>query len=72
MWSPHTGIVDWGLVTQYYGKDFTALGGDIHLNFEVNDFKVAPESQVKSVGGNQKAVRITGSNGVYTRKLCSL
>lgn len=35
LWSPHTGIVDWGLVTQHYGKDFTERGGDIHFNFEV-------------------------------------
>lgn len=36
IWSPHTGIVDWGLVTKHYGKDFQEKGGDIHLNFEVN------------------------------------
>lgn len=33
--SPHTGIVDFALVTEYYGKDFQKGGGDIHLNFEV-------------------------------------
>ncbi|KAL9699247.1 hypothetical protein quinque_002688 [Culex quinquefasciatus] len=38
IWSPHTGIVDWGLVTQYYGKDFKQAGGDVHLNFEVSKF----------------------------------
>lgn len=37
--SPHTGIVDWGLVTQYYGTDFKNAGGDIFLNYEVNEFK---------------------------------
>lgn len=36
IWSPHTGIVDWGLVTKQYGKDFQEKGGDIHLNFKVN------------------------------------
>lgn len=64
MWSPHTGIVDWGLVTRHYGEDFKQMGGDIHLNFEVNDFKIAQATQVKSVGANEKAVRVTGSNGV--------
>ncbi|KAL9699250.1 hypothetical protein quinque_002691 [Culex quinquefasciatus] len=39
IWSPHTGIVDWGLVTQYYGKDFKQAGGDVHLNFEVSKFE---------------------------------
>lgn len=36
LWSPHTGIVDWKLVTNYYAEDFKQDGGDIHLNFEVN------------------------------------
>lgn len=39
IWSPHTGIVDWELVTQYYAKDFKQAGGDIHLNFEVSKFE---------------------------------
>lgn len=67
LWSPHTGIVDWGLVTQYYGKDFEALGGQVHLNFQVDGFKVAPESQQskpQSSEGNKFPVRVTGSNGV--------
>lgn len=69
LWSPHTGIVDWGLVTQYYGKDFEALGGQVHLNFQVDGFKVAPESQNKpqSSEGNKFPVRVTGSNGQSVR-----
>ncbi|RZC35557.1 L-2-hydroxyglutarate dehydrogenase, mitochondrial-like, partial [Asbolus verrucosus] len=39
LWSPHTGIVDWALVTEYYGRDFEENGGEIHFNFEVNGFK---------------------------------
>lgn len=38
LWSPHTGIVDYKLVTQAYAKEFTQAGGTIHLNFEVNGF----------------------------------
>lgn len=33
--SPHTGIVDYTVVTESYGTDFKKAGGDIHLNFEV-------------------------------------
>lgn len=33
--SPQTGIIDYVLVTQHYGKDFQQNGGDIHLGFEV-------------------------------------
>lgn len=35
LWSPHTGIVDYRLVTKSYAKDFKTVNGDIHLNFEV-------------------------------------
>lgn len=38
IWSPHTGIVDWAQVTQYFAKDFKKAGGDIFLDFEVNKF----------------------------------
>lgn len=36
--SPHTGIVDWGLVTQHYGEDFKRAGGNIYLDFKVTKF----------------------------------
>lgn len=36
--SPHTGIVDWGLVTKHYGEDFKKSGGDIYLDFKVTKF----------------------------------
>lgn len=36
--SPHTGIVDWALVTEYYAKDFKNAGGEIFTNFEVKTF----------------------------------
>lgn len=36
--SPHTGIVDWALVTEYYAKDFKNAGGTIFTDFEVKDF----------------------------------
>ena len=68
LWSPQKGIVDWGLVTQYYGKDFKELGGDVHLNYEVNGFSMAAESQHHQAGSaaasNEYPVRVTGKNGV--------
>ncbi|XP_005109885.1 L-2-hydroxyglutarate dehydrogenase, mitochondrial [Aplysia californica] len=42
--SPHTGIIDWGLVTKYYGKEFEKRGGTIYTNFEVTKFDIAAES----------------------------
>lgn len=38
LWSPHTGIVDYALVTEHYGRDFTKAGGRIILNFAVKKF----------------------------------
>ncbi|XP_068632315.1 L-2-hydroxyglutarate dehydrogenase, mitochondrial [Battus philenor] len=38
LWSPHTGIVNWGEVTNSYIKDFEDCGGKSYLNFEVNKF----------------------------------
>jgi L-2-hydroxyglutarate oxidase LhgO len=40
--SPHTGIVDWGLVARHYGSFFENLGGKIKLNFEVDEFSHSP------------------------------
>lgn len=38
LWSPHTGIVNYALVTQQYGRDFTEAGGEIFTNFDVKQF----------------------------------
>nr|XP_026483542.1 L-2-hydroxyglutarate dehydrogenase, mitochondrial [Vanessa tameamea] len=38
LWSPHTGIVDWGEVTNSYVRDFVRSGGKTYLNFEVKKF----------------------------------
>ncbi|XP_055629389.1 L-2-hydroxyglutarate dehydrogenase, mitochondrial isoform X2 [Toxorhynchites rutilus septentrionalis] len=45
IWSPHTGIVDWGRVTQYYAKDFKNAGGDVYLNFEVSKFEESTDPE---------------------------
>ena len=38
LWSPHTGIVDWGEVAKMYGTQFKEKGGKIHLEFEATNF----------------------------------
>lgn len=43
LWSPHTGIVDWALVTRHYADDVEKAGGDIFLNYEVSDFSECKE-----------------------------
>ncbi|KAF2367717.1 FAD dependent oxidoreductase [Trinorchestia longiramus] len=39
LWSPHTGIVDWGLVTEHYARNFKDRGGIIHTQAEVIGFQ---------------------------------
>ena len=53
LWSPHTGIVDWGEVAKMYGTQFQQLGGKIHMEFEATQFI---ESQ-----DNDKPVTIVGN-----------
>ncbi|CAK1600943.1 unnamed protein product [Parnassius mnemosyne] len=45
LWSPHTGIVDWGKVTNSYVKDFEECGGKSYLNYEVNKFTEAEDAE---------------------------
>merc|ERR1719495_2906818 len=44
IWSPHTGIVDWGLVARHYGKVFQEAGGEVKLGFGVAGFRQADEN----------------------------
>ncbi|SPP79421.1 L-2-hydroxyglutarate dehydrogenase, mitochondrial [Drosophila guanche] len=41
--SPHTGIVDWALVTEHYGQDFKKAGGRIYLDYNVKKFSETKE-----------------------------
>jgi len=40
IWSPETGIVDWGRVARHYGEVFHARGGEILTQFEAIDFQL--------------------------------
>ncbi|XP_073817044.1 L-2-hydroxyglutarate dehydrogenase [Musca autumnalis] len=55
LWSPQTGIVDWGLVTEYFGQDFKQAGGDIYLDFKVTKFE-----ESKDAGASEYPVTIRG------------
>ncbi|KAG0728764.1 L-2-hydroxyglutarate dehydrogenase, mitochondrial [Chionoecetes opilio] len=58
IWSPHTGIVDWALVTEHYGKNFRDLGGSIYLDFEVKDFSLVEDDRNENPAGTNYPVRI--------------
>lgn len=44
LWSPHTGIVDFSQVTHHYADDIRQSGGDIILDYEVNEFSESKEN----------------------------
>ncbi|CAG0893467.1 unnamed protein product [Cyprideis torosa] len=45
LWSPHTGIIDWGLVTRTYGEDVSRRGGRIAYGKEVTGFSPSENSE---------------------------
>lgn len=45
IWSPWTGIVDWGLVCRHFADEFKKMGGEVFLNFEVTGFAECAESK---------------------------
>jgi L-2-hydroxyglutarate oxidase LhgO len=63
VWSPHTGIVDFTLVTEQYAKDFKQLGGHIYLDFPVSAFEEIKESNA-SGEENKYPVQIKGPGKV--------
>lgn len=78
IWSPQTGIVDWGLVTQSYGNDFKVAGGDIFLNFTVKKFTETPtnaEYPITVLGNGENAVQtkyVLTCGGLQSDKLAQL
>ncbi|XP_015791545.1 L-2-hydroxyglutarate dehydrogenase, mitochondrial [Tetranychus urticae] len=53
LWSPNTGIVDWGLVTQAFAQDFKSNGGQVKVNFEVQGFDMVEGDPPKVVISNK-------------------
>lgn len=41
IWSPHTGIVDWGVVTKRFAIDFEKRGGTVFTNYGVSNIGVS-------------------------------
>ncbi|CAH1173469.1 unnamed protein product [Phaedon cochleariae] len=74
IWSPHTGIVDWGLVTRSYGEDFLQGGGDIYLNFGVRSFQLSEDQDypvlvVAKSGEVLKAKYVLTCGGLHSDQL---
>lgn len=78
LWSPQTGIVDWGMVTQYYGKDFVAAGGEVLVEFEAKRFDESgdPAFPVRIAGNRSEDVvwtkHVLTCAGLYADKVAEL
>ncbi|XP_048526368.1 L-2-hydroxyglutarate dehydrogenase, mitochondrial [Dendroctonus ponderosae] len=77
LWSPHTGIIDYGLVTKQYGVDFKEKGGEIYLNFEVNGFGQSSDKNYPVLirakdGQSVKSKYVLTCGGLQSDKLAEL
>lgn len=67
LWSPNTGVVDFGLVTRSLAHDVITTGrGDIKLSFQANKFEKDPESGRIVISGVEPGQR--GPKKVVTAK----
>ncbi|GIY99801.1 l-2-hydroxyglutarate dehydrogenase, mitochondrial [Caerostris extrusa] len=77
IWSPNTGIVDWGQVTKSFADDCRERGADIYLNFPVKTFSTISENPVGSVVISGKTTNILCKHvitcgGLHSDKLAML
>ncbi|CAG9761877.1 unnamed protein product [Ceutorhynchus assimilis] len=77
LWSPHTGIIDYSIVTQQYGIDFKEKGGEVYLNFEVNKFEKSQDPKYPVLiqskdGQNVKSKYVLTCGGLQSDKLAEL
>eukprot|EP01133_Synstelium_polycarpum_P007504 gene7504-8780_t len=74
--SPNTGIVDYHAVTMSFGRDIQRMGGDIHLNFEANNFVHHPENNTITItsaaGESLNARYIITCAGLYSDRVSKL
>lgn len=79
IWSPNTGIADFQAVAHSYAREFQALGGVIHTNFEVvqaHEEKLGGEVQSITLTSKQKqsvkSSRVLVCGGLYADRLAVL
>ncbi|GAM18925.1 hypothetical protein SAMD00019534_021000, partial [Acytostelium subglobosum LB1] len=73
--SPHTGIVDFGVVTQSFGSDVKRMGGNIMLNFNASQFDMQRDGTmlVGAADGRQvSAAFVISCAGMYSDRVAKL
>jgi L-2-hydroxyglutarate oxidase LhgO len=73
IFSPVTGIVDWGLVARHYAGDVKAAGGDLFLNREVTRIeRRGGVTILHSPAGAIEARAVITCGGLYSDKLAKM
>lgn len=70
LWSPHTGIVDWGLVTRSYAEDFEKRGGTVFMKYSLKKLSIVGETA--TAGKANKYPVSIGSTGELVSSFLSL
>ncbi|VBB27046.1 unnamed protein product [Acanthocheilonema viteae] len=56
LWSPYTGIVDWGLVTKSYAQDFENRGGIVYTKYPLKTLLLVGESEKENVANDYPVI----------------
>uniref|UniRef100_A0A1I8F0F1 L-2-hydroxyglutarate dehydrogenase, mitochondrial n=1 Tax=Wuchereria bancrofti TaxID=6293 RepID=A0A1I8F0F1_WUCBA len=52
LWSPYTGIIDWGLVTKSYAQDFQNRGGVVYTKYPLKTLVLVGESRKENMAND--------------------
>ncbi|HEV3156001.1 MAG TPA: L-2-hydroxyglutarate oxidase [Candidatus Baltobacteraceae bacterium] len=73
IFSPVTGIVDWGRVSDSYADEAREMGADLYLGREVTAIRrVGSHSVVETSGGPIEATYVITCGGLYSDKLAKM
>jgi L-2-hydroxyglutarate oxidase LhgO len=73
IFSPVTGIVDWGRVSESYGEDAKAMGAEMFLGWEVQDIQRRGDTSVlRSPKGEIEAKFVITCAGLYSDKIAQM
>ncbi|CAK5070109.1 unnamed protein product [Meloidogyne enterolobii] len=77
IWSPHTGIVDWAVVTLKMAEDFKQMGGDIELGWTLNKIEESndPQTPIKLIDSKGKEIfasYVITCAGLYSDRIAQL
>jgi L-2-hydroxyglutarate oxidase LhgO len=73
LWSPNTGIVDYGRVAESYASDVTAMGAEIRLNSAVIAIeRKGGKSIVTTTTGSLEADTVITCAGLYSDRVAAL